>query len=352
MAKSEEKKTDWGLIILALSIGVSVACYIGKAPPAIPSIRSDLSISLITAGWIVSIFSAMGATTGIIAGIFADRVGRVKIIIFALAIISCGSILGANSNSTFLLLFSRLIEGAGYIGTMVVMPAVIAEFATRKDRALAVSLWSSVTPIGMVIGMLLAPTIIEDFGWRTLWLATGVITVGFLLLSFLIFLKTKHKISKTKLALWVNIRKTIQTPGPWLISICFMTYTFQWMAVMVWLPTYAIEQRGLNLNYSAGLAATAVAINIFGNLFGTWLIHRGVSHWLLISIGTFVMGISSLFIFSEIIPDHLRFISVLIFSFFGALQPSAIMANMPLQSPSRDQLAFTNGIVYQGSQAG
>ena len=131
-----------------------------------------------------------------------------------------------------------------------------------------------------------------------------------------------------------------------------MTYTFQWMAVMVWLPTYAIEQRGLTLNYSAGLAATAVAINIFGNLFGTWLIHRGVAHWLLISIGTFVMGVSSLFIFPEIIPDHLRFIAILIFSFFGALQPSAIMANMPLQSPSRDQLAFTNGIVYQGSQAG
>ena len=70
----------------------------------------------------------------------------IKVIVSSLAVISLGSILGAFSNSTSVLLLSRLIEGAGYIGTMAVMPALVAELANNKNRPLAVSLWGGVTP--------------------------------------------------------------------------------------------------------------------------------------------------------------------------------------------------------------
>jgi hypothetical protein len=113
-----------------------------------------------------------------------------------------------------------------------------------------------------------------------------------------------------------------------------------------------MEERGLNLEFASILAASAVAINIFGNLFGAWLIHQGLSRWKLISVGTSVMGISSLFIFPNILSDEFRFGLVLVFSFLGALQPSAIMASTPIHSPSSAQLGSTNGIVYQGSQIG
>ena len=235
---------------------------------------------------------------------------------------------------------------------MAVMPALVAELANKKNRSLAVSLWASVTPLGMAIAMVAAPEIIQQFGWRTLWLITGIITIFFLIFAGYAFKGIDARTTINKEPYWFNIKKTTTRPGPWLISICFMTYTFQWMAIMVWLPTFAVEERGLSLNFAAGLAAIAVTINIFGNLFGTWLVHRGISHWLLISVGTLAMGVSSLFIFPELLPDFSRFGLVLFFSFFGALQPSAILASMPFHSPSKAQLASTNGIVYQGSQAG
>ncbi len=346
------QKSKWGHIFLALAIGVAVAGYVGKTPPAIPSIRIDLSLSLVMAGWVVSIFSAMGCVTGMIAGIYADRIGRVKVITYSLGIISIGSFLGAYTESTEILLLSRLIEGTGYIGTMAILPALIAGLANDQHRALAVSLWSSVTPLGMAITMLGAPVIMQQFGWRHLWWTTGIFTIAFMVLALIIFKSIDSQTSTNKQPYWLTIKKTTSTPGPWLISICFMTYTFQWFAIMVWLPTFAIEERGFDLKLAAGLAAAAVIINIFGNLFGAWLIHRGIARWILISFGTSAMGLSALFIFPPILPDLLRFGLVLIFSFLGALQPSAIMASVPIHSPSKAQLGSTNGIVYQGSQIG
>ena len=352
MGKNSKHTTKWGNIFLALLIGVAVAGYIGKTPPAIPSIRFDLGLNLLMAGWVVSIFSAMGSITGMFAGMYADRIGRIKIIVYSLGMISCGSILGAVSNSFLLLLLSRIIEGAGYIGTMAILPALIAGLAHQRHRAFAVSLFSSVTPLGMAITMVCAPIIIQQFGWRSLWWITGLITIFFMVLAIIYYKNIDAKTSKNKRSYWLNIKKTASTPGPWLISICFMTYTFQWYAIMVWLPTFAIEERNLDLRYASLLAASAVAINIFGNLFGAWLIHLRISRWFLITIGSLIMGISSIAIFSDMLPDFLRFGFVLLFSFLGALQPSAIMASAPIHSPSSTQLGSTNGIVYQGSQIG
>jgi MFS family permease len=352
MTESSSSQTRWSLIFIALATGVAVAGYVGKAPPAIPGIRAELSLGLVTAGWVVSIFSAMGSVSGMMVGAVADRIGRVKMVLYALGIIAFGSILGSQAHSASILLLSRLIEGAGYIGSMAILPVLIARLASDQHRGLAVSLWSSVIPFGMAIAMVASPAILEPVGWRGLWLVTAGFAVFFLLLAGFAFRGIDTHTPKNIEPYWANIKKTISIPGPWLISLCFLTYTFQWMAIMVWLPTFVIEERGLGLGLAATLAAAGVIVNIFGNLFGAWLVHRGVRRWLMITLGTSVMGGTSLLIFPDFLPDIVRFGLVLIFSFCGALQPTALLAGAPVHSPSPAQLGATNGLLYQGSQIG
>tara|TARA_B100000315_G_scaffold260437_1_gene321864 strand:- start:1463 stop:2656 length:1194 start_codon:yes stop_codon:yes gene_type:complete len=352
MTENTATPTRWSIIFIALTAGVIVAGYVGKTPPAIPGMRAELSLSLIMAGWVVSIFSALGCATGMMVGGVADRIGRVKMILYALGTLTIGSILGAFAQSATVLLLSRLIEGAGYIGTMAILPALIARLASAQDRGLAVSLWSSVTPLGMAITMVAAPSIIEPAGWRGLWLTTAGLTLFLLVLCGFYFRGIDAITPKNREPYWNNIKKTVSTPGPWLISLCFLTYTLQWIAIMVWLPTFVIEERGLGLGLAATLAAAGVIINIFGNLFGAWLVHRGVARWLMITIGTSFMGGTSLLIFPDILPDLIRFGLVLVFSFMGALQPTTLLAGAPVHAPSEDQLGATNGLLYQGSQTG
>ncbi len=57
-------KTNWGAVVIALTAGIIAAAHYGKAPSALPEIRTQIPISLIVAGWIMSVFSLTGMVFG------------------------------------------------------------------------------------------------------------------------------------------------------------------------------------------------------------------------------------------------------------------------------------------------
>lgn len=352
MENGPDRSTPWGLILILLVLGVIGAGFIGKTPPALPDIRSDLSVGMVTAGWIVSIFAAFGTATGMFAGSLGDRFGHTRVIITALGVLALGAFVGVLANGAAMLMLSRAIEGIGYIALMVALPSLIGYLASDRNRGLAVGLWSCVTPSGMAIAMVASPYILEPFGWRGIWLMTTIIPLCGII-AFVLILRGRPKTQVPSGSSYLaNIRLTVTRPGPWILAICFSTYTFQWIAVMVWLPTFVVEERGLNVGLAATLAAAAVAMNILGNFAAAWLAHWRVRLWLMLTIGTIVMGGSSLLIFPDYLPDLSRFALVMIFSFVGALQPVALLACAPWLAPSPGQLGATNGLMYQGSQLG
>ena len=119
MQKLQPKKTLWHFIIVIILIGVSSAFYIGKVPPALPSLRSELDLTLINSGWIVSIFNTLGTFLGIVSGLLADRIGPKKVILISLMLLPAGSLIGALATNQELLLISRAIEGIGYAALFV-----------------------------------------------------------------------------------------------------------------------------------------------------------------------------------------------------------------------------------------
>jgi len=349
---SETSVTPWTHVAIAVGVGAISAFYIGKAPPALPEMRSELGMSLVTAGWIVSIFNFLGLVIGIVAGFLADRFGPSKLISIAIFVMAVGSILGGLANSTEWILISRIFEGAGYSAILVASPALIAEMSQTKDRQAAVSLWSSATPSGITLGVVIAPLILEPYGWRGLWLATAILSLIALVIFQVIVSRNLAPRPPKVRNFWGDVKSTATTPGPWLLSVCFMTYTFQWMVVVVWLPTFLVEEKGSGLAVAAVLTALVIAINIPGNFLGSWLVHRGVPRWLMITSGTTIMGVTSALIFPDLLPDTLRFALVLVFSFFGGLQPASLVSGPTVHAPSPDQIGTTGGLMYVGSNAG
>ena len=132
-------RTQWHHIIITICIGISTAFYIGKVPPALPFIRSELEMDLVTAGWVISIFNALGTIIGIAVGLLADRIGPGRVITVSLIILPLASVMGSFSGSVEILLCSRVLEGMGYASIFVAGPALIALMVSEKDRAAAVS---------------------------------------------------------------------------------------------------------------------------------------------------------------------------------------------------------------------
>ena len=135
MQKITATRTQWHHIIIIICIGISTAFYIGKVPPALPFIRSELEMDLVTAGWVVSIFNALGTVIGIVVGLLADRIGPGRVITVSLIILPLASVIGSFSGSVEILLCSRVLEGLGYASIFVAGPALIALMVSEKERA-------------------------------------------------------------------------------------------------------------------------------------------------------------------------------------------------------------------------
>ena len=61
------------LVILA---GVCAALHIGKLPPAIPVLRDALGLTLVQAGFLLSLVQLAGMTLGVVFGVVADSLGQ------------------------------------------------------------------------------------------------------------------------------------------------------------------------------------------------------------------------------------------------------------------------------------
>ena len=129
-------------------------------------------------------------------------------------------------------------------------------------------------------------------------------------------------------------------------------YTAQWSGVMVWLPTFLVQTRGASLAAASSLAALVVAVNVPGNLTGTWLMQRRTPRGLVVCGAAVLMGAFAIGIFAEGAPDWLRFGSCLAFSYFSGAIPAVAFGAAQTYARSQSQVASLQGLMMQGSNLG
>jgi predicted MFS family arabinose efflux permease len=343
--------TRWSVVAAAIGAGIVAAMHIGAVPAVIPALRSELGIDLVTAGWVVSMFSATTVACGIVVGVVADRIGYRRLLLGGLIALVAGALAGAAAQTGTQLLLFRLIEGIGFITTLVSAPSIIAETAAPADRRFALGIWGMYMPTGLAFGMAVAPAILAAWGWRAVWVGTAAASA--LCLIAVAAMLPQRPAAHSGGSWVVDVRITLAEPGVWFLSAFFMFYAAQWMALMVWLPTFLVEERGLSLIAAAWMTVAVVAVNAFGNLFGASLLARNVPRWVLLGGSSVVVLVCAVGIFrAGLLPDGLRYALCLLFSFVTGVCPAAILSGAAVFRPSPRQTGATNGFLIQGSNLG
>ena len=282
-----EGRSRWDIVFLTLAAGIIAAVQVGKLPPAIPLLRAELGISLVTAGWAASLFNIAGALGGIFIGAQVEHFGIRRTILICLAILSLGAMIDALAPFAGWLMLGRGFVSLGFVGIAVTAPRLVAAAAAlERHHGLALGLWSIYMPAGMALAMFLAPLLIPDLGWRGFWLICALAGIVFIPLYWAASTPNRWTSPPKSASRNVlrNIRISLNRPAPWIMAGCFALYSIQWLAVMVWLPTFLIERHGMSNGEAAMGTAVVVAVNILGNLTAGWLLHRGAARWLLIVI--------------------------------------------------------------------
>jgi len=332
--------------------GVIAALHVGKVPPALPALRQDLGLDLVNAGFVVSAFNVLGMSLGVLVGALADRLGRRRLVLLGLLSLTLGGTMGALVQGLPLLLVSRVLEGLGFMAVSVASPPLIMAAATSRDRPRALALWSTFMPAGMALAMVAAPQVQAMVGWRGLWLLIAALALmGTVVITRMTRdLRTAHA-APTGPA-WRVVSETLSRPRLLLLGVVFGAYAFQWMAVMVWLPSFLPAAMGVAPAVAALLTALVVIANVPGNILGGWLLHKGLTIRVLAPAVAACMALCALGLFTELLPHPARFALALAFSLIGGVIPAVLFASAPLHAPSPGHLAAANGLLMQGSNIG
>jgi cyanate permease len=206
-------------------------------------------------------------------------------------------------------------------------------------------------PAGASLCILLAPPLVERSGWRGLWW----LVLCLLVLSF-VSLVAQRRHFGTRSARhhegMADIRGALLQPVPWLLTVAFAAYALQFFAVVIWLPTFLQEQRALPPATIALLSALVIAVNVPGNLAGGALLHRHVNRGRLIAAASLVMGLAGFGIFSEGIPDLLRYFCCLLLTSAGGMIPVAVLSSSVALAARPQQIGTLQGLYLQGSNLG
>ena len=348
---TEPVRTSWPAVFLAVGAGVAVAFQVGKAPIALPFIRSEIGLGLSAASWILSIFALLGATAGASMGGIVTRLGARRMLPVGLTLAAAASLAGSMAPGLAWLLTSRAVEGIGYMLVVISAPSLITLLSNSRDRQMAFGLWGSFMPFGVAVAMMTAPGL-PLLGWRGLWLAMAALLACY---ALLIHRKMPHPTlppSPSQGHLLRDMAATVRAPGPLLLALLFLPYSASYAALTGFLPTLLIERMALSPG-QAGMAAAAVAgINILGNLATGPLLRRGAPRWAIMAAASAFGALAMFGIFAPSMPGGAAYGLCLAFSAVGGLLPGCVLAGAAVYAPERRLVPVALGLIMQGSNIG
>ena len=365
-----EGLTHWPAVLAAVLAGVAIAMNVGKVPLALPLLRTELGLSLVQAGWVSSVLSTLAVGAALGFGLLAGRIGALPMVLGGLGLSAVASLLalavhgaGADAGGVLasvdapgrgfgLLIATRFFEGAGFLAVAVSAPSLISAATAASDRRFALGVWSSYMPTGAGLAMALAPLLLPAAGWRGLWVAAAAVLLLAAVAAWSQRLHYRPAGGSSHPAATGPALSVLRQPLPWLLALAFGVWALQHFALIVWLPTFLKEQRGYAPGWVALLSCTMLLANVPGNLIGGALVQRGMSRGRLIATAHSLTGLCGLGLFSDALPDGLRYALCVALSFIGGVIPAAVMSSSAALARSPRQVSALQGVFMQGSQLG
>ncbi|MET9514204.1 MFS transporter [Streptomyces sp. NPDC002994] len=158
------------LVVLCVSL-LLVALDATILHIAVPAVSEDLRPGAMELLWIVDAYPLVCASLLILFGTLGDRVGRRRVLLLGYGLFGAASALAAFADSPHVLIAARALLG---IGGAMIMPATLSilrqVFPDRRERALAIGIWTAVAAIGAATGPVLGGFLIEHFWWGSVFL--------------------------------------------------------------------------------------------------------------------------------------------------------------------------------------
>jgi MFS family permease len=271
------KHGGWASLTLIYLYGVVSAASLAKAIPLQAHISSLPGAAPALFGLFISLMAVLPALFGTASGAVIDRLGARPALILA-------ALIGALVNGLYLMADSfapfqviRVVEGCIPLLTYAAAPALMIAISAPERRSAAMALWSSYTPVGTSLGLLISAAFAGTQQWRHAYLVHGAI---FVLLAVLgLALPKAPATSLARAGPRRSILALFKSPaglGPLRLASAFGVLILLGLGVSVVMPPYLSRHYGITLSAASSIMAVANVVMILGSALSGVFLTRGV----------------------------------------------------------------------------
>jgi EmrB/QacA subfamily drug resistance transporter len=152
-----------GLSLLMFSIDSTVVSV------ALPSMMRELNTNLVWLGWTLTAYMLTQTSVMPLAGKLTESFGRMRVFLTCVGLFTLGSLLCGLAPNIQTLIACRVLQALGGGGILPSAAGIVAQ-EFPDNRARMIGLFSSIFPIGGIVGPNLGGLIIEHWSWREVFL--------------------------------------------------------------------------------------------------------------------------------------------------------------------------------------
>ena len=151
---------------------------------ALPTLQRDLHTQVNWSTWTITIYALGQILVMPLAGKVGDQFGRKRIFLGAVVLFTASSLACGLAGNIYLLIALRFVQAVGGGAFMPSATGIVAQmFGPDRDRALG--LFSSIFPIGGIIGPVLGGLFVTYWTWRGIFLVNVPVGVTLLILGLI-----------------------------------------------------------------------------------------------------------------------------------------------------------------------
>lgn len=287
------KKRRW-VIASVIAVGVIIN-YFDRINMSVATdpLTKEFHLSAGQMGILLSAFAWSYAILQIPSGALLDKIGvkwieRICSIIWT---VSC--FLTAIASGQGLIILSRVLLGIGEAPYFPAATKAVGYWFPRNERAFATSLFDSQSKLSNAIGTPLIAWIITEWGWRTGFYVTAVLSLVFAVVFWMTYrdphedkrlTKEEHEYilaggsqteGESSGKFLTNVRCLLSNRKVWGVLIGFSAYGYSWFMFLTWLPGYLVTEMHMSVLKSGWYSSIPWIVGFLSEIFiGGWLIDR------------------------------------------------------------------------------
>lgn len=282
--------------VLALTVAAYMITYMDRVviSTAMPSMRSEFGFSLVTAGWILSVFQIGYALFQIPGGWLGDRFGPRRALTWIVIWWSSFTALTAGMWSAASMMVCRFLFGVGEAGAFPIATRSLSRWMLPAERGFAQGITHAGARLGGAITPVFVVFLIAHYGWRAPFLLFALIGLAWAAFWFFYYRDTPAEHQRVNEAerlliaealggetaharLSVPWRQLLHNPQIWVLSAMYFCYAYSIGIFLTLFPTYLSEERQFSLTEMGIYASLPLMAGVAGDIAGGWISDRMVA---------------------------------------------------------------------------